>query len=240
MGFQEDRVAAKDIVEKINVETLSTLMVDIGSVCKSKLTTNEEIANVKEHPKADHMKPLSFKIPDSPSSTRLSIDNEIFTVNPNFDPDHDPDDYESRTYDLTRKPSKETKYDWIQLWNKSPYNSKISKGEDIVTGKWLIFDSLDKIDETWEKISTAVANGILGCSAKVSTIKDQETRSPYKDNAVICVYTYDHNDENDVMRVRGALRRMGFTKKLPYKTDIATLEGEYRWKTGKRVSKYYL
>lgn len=56
---------------------------------------------------------------------------------------------------------------------------------------------------------------------------------------VICVYTYDYEDKEDVMRVRERLREVGFHRKLPYKTDAATLAGQYRKTTGKPVSKYY-
>ncbi len=58
-------------------------------------------------------------------------------------------------------------------------------------------------------------------------------------NFVICVYTYDHTDEADVMRVRQRLKELGYTRKLPYKTDAATYAGLYRATTGGRVSKYY-
>ena len=44
---------------------------------------------------------------------------------------------------------------------------------------------------------------------------------------VICVYTDDANDRDDVLRVREELRLLGFTAKLPYKADRVTLEGRY-------------
>jgi hypothetical protein len=67
----------------------------------------------------------------------------------------------------------------------------------------------------------------LGPQAKVATAMHANGK-----DHVICVYTYDHNDESDVRRVRQALRDLGFTAKIPYKTDEATL-GE------KKQSKYF-
>jgi hypothetical protein len=48
----------------------------------------------------------------------------------------------------------------------------------------------------------------------------------------------DANDEADIKRVRAALRTLGFHAPLPYKTNSATLNREYRTLTG-RVSKYF-
>jgi len=45
----------------------------------------------------------------------------------------------------------------------------------VVTGKWLIFEPMDEIDETWKMVSAAVLKGILGFYAKVTTMKDKGT-----------------------------------------------------------------
>ena len=42
------------------------------------------------------------------------------------------------------------------------------------------------------------------------------------------MYTYGSTDKADVMRVRDQLRMLGFIKKLPYKTDQATIARKYR------------
>src|ERR1035441_152551 len=55
---------------------------------------------------------------------------------------------------------------------------------------------------------------------------------------LICVYTYDVDDERDCLRVRLALRNLGVTWKIPYKTDADTYAGKYA-KNGVRVSKRY-
>jgi hypothetical protein len=41
---------------------------------------------------------------------------------------------------------------------------------------------------------------------------------------VICVYTYDFTDEEDVWRVEGELRKLGIVGWINYKSDISTLE----------------
>lgn len=56
---------------------------------------------------------------------------------------------------------------------------------------------------------------------------------------VICVYTYDWTDQEDVMRIRQQLRDLGVTSKIPYKADEDTYAGRYRNRGNKRISKYY-
>jgi hypothetical protein len=44
---------------------------------------------------------------------------------------------------------------------------------------------------------------------------------------LICVYTRDWQDRDDVRRVLGALRELGVSWRLAYKTDEATGAGVY-------------
>jgi hypothetical protein len=53
------------------------------------------------------------------------------------------------------------------------------------------------------------------------------------------VYTYDFEDKEDVVRVLQALRDLGFSQGLSYKTDEATLAGECSFNTAGPVSIYY-
>lgn len=55
----------------------------------------------------------------------------------------------------------------------------------------------------------------------------------------MCVYTYDWTDEEDVMRVREELRKLGITRKIPYKSDEDTLAGRYYKAGDSNLSKYY-
>lgn len=107
------------------------------------------------------------------------------------------------------------------------------------SGKWLIFVPNSQIDEIWKLIKQATEEGNLGGSAKVSTMRPN-ANSNDESKKVICVYTYDWTDEEDVMRVRGALRALGHTQKLAYKSDQATMEGKYQVSGHSRISKYWL
>jgi hypothetical protein len=44
---------------------------------------------------------------------------------------------------------------------------------------------------------------------------------------LICVYTSDWHDKDDVRRVLRGLRELGISWGLSYKTDEATLDGRY-------------
>ena len=106
-------------------------------------------------------------------------------------------------------------------------------GHTIRGGKWLIFTPIKFLDQDWETIKVAINEGELGFSAKVSTRRiNPRSRDP--NTGVICVYTYDSEDVEDVMTIRESLRNLGFTRRLTYKTDQATREGRY----GRRVTKY--
>jgi hypothetical protein len=102
-----------------------------------------------------------------------------------------------------------------------------------VSGKWCIFRSLKKIDDAWIRVREAVRDGNLGNYAKVSTMLHDPDFNP--EVKVICVYTYDLRDEEDVFRVRKALRGLGFAELLRYicdfETMIATGEGNRRRKS---------
>lgn len=87
---------------------------------------------------------------------------------------------------------------WLHIWAPSPTR----KGVEKVAGKWLLFVSEDKIDETWAAVSQAVRDGLLANYAKTSTASQQQGSSPY----VICVYAADWNDLEDVMAIRERLR----------------------------------
>ena len=107
--------------------------------------------------------------------------------------------------------------------------------EDENAGKWLIFQEPGLVDEAWKKVRNATVALELGISAKVSTSKpNPESRDNRK---VIYVYTKNWADETDVMRVREALRTLGFTERIGYKRNIETFAGEYA-KKGKRVTYY--
>lgn len=91
------------------------------------------------------------------------------------------------------------------------------------SGKLLIYVSVAHVDEVWAKIKKATEEGRLGGSSKVSTARPH---TKYK-SKVICVYTYDGTDNEDVNRIRRELCALGIKGKLPYKLDKDTRDGKY-------------
>jgi len=120
---------------------------------------------------------------------------------------------EERLFRKSDKPSEDLSCNWH--YKKSPsYNDYVPTD---ATGKWCIFVSATEVDEGWSKISVAIDNNQLMC-AKVSTA----LRSMGRDGHVICVYTRDWADRQDLMRAREVLQLLGFVTELGYKRDIDT------------------
>jgi hypothetical protein len=88
------------------------------------------------------------------------------------------------------------------------------------SGKWLVFLSAATIDRYWQIIKGAVERGELGDSAKVATGEMPRQRDGHA--YVICVYTYDHTDREDVLRTRQRLRELGIRRPIDYKSDEDT------------------
>jgi hypothetical protein len=82
------------------------------------------------------------------------------------------------------------------------------------------------VDAVWHDIRQATERGELGSTAKVSTAKPNPNANDPSEK-VICVFTYDYTDEEDVRRIRQVLRRLGITHKIPYKADEDTFDGRY-------------
>ncbi|MGC1986941.1 MAG: putative phosphothreonine lyase domain-containing protein, partial [Candidatus Cybelea sp.] len=134
-----------------------------------------------------------------------------------------------------RRPSEVVDNYWIyaERRDREAYPKQSDRG-----GKWMLFIKNSEIDAWWMKIKAATEDGALGGSAKVATMKpNPNATSP--DTRVICVYTYDVEDETDCTRVREALRILGVTWKIPYKTDADTYAGKYSKQAQGRVSKRY-
>ncbi len=127
-------------------------------------------------------------------------------------------DAEERLFRKSDKPSEDRSCNWH--YKKSPSYDDFASTD--TAGKWCIFVSCAEVDEEWSKISDAIENDQLMC-AKVSTA----LRSMSRDGHVICVYTRDWADIQDLMRAREVLRSLGFVEKLGYKRDIETRSGKY-------------
>lgn len=118
-------------------------------------------------------------------------------------------------------PSKETVQPWIHVQGAG---LRAQKAEETVVGKWLIFVLREHVDGVWRNVKRATEDGSLGFAAKVSTSRPSSYNSA---KHVICVYTSDFRNKNDVARVLAGLRNIGVGGKLSYKTDQATLNGVY-------------
>ena len=109
------------------------------------------------------------------------------------------------------------------------------ESEEDKGGKWLVFADAADADELWRKIRDATASGDLGIWAKVATAK---AMADSEDNrVVIYVSTADWSDEKDVMEIREKLRALGVDKRIGYKRNIETYQGEYS-EGGKKVTYY--
>ena len=93
-------------------------------------------------------------------------------------------------------------------------------------GKWLVFKHYDEIDETWDKIRTAiVTDNLQGCvHAKCSTMKyNPSGEGPGPSiKGVICVYTERHNMDAIGFKLIKIVQQ-----DIRYKTDSDTLTGKY-------------
>ncbi|WP_454826651.1 putative phosphothreonine lyase domain-containing protein [Paraburkholderia xenovorans] len=118
----------------------------------------------------------------------------------------------------TERPSEDFSRSWEM--RKSPSCGAIFSGP--TTGKWCVFVPSFDVDLAWARIKGAVeADRLL--FAKVSTA----LRSVGRDGHVICVYTQDWTDLQDLLHIREVLRSLGFADELGYKRDIDTLNRIY-------------
>ena len=124
-----------------------------------------------------------------------------------------------------QKPSQT--YDCFWIRQDAP---AIIKSRGPTLGKWLVFRPVSQIDETWEKIRRQVESGELGATgAKVSTMMGNPTaKNPSK---VICVYTTKEDMDEVGLKLIQVVQNI-----IRYKTDQATLAGEYSWSTKGKVT----
>lgn len=91
-------------------------------------------------------------------------------------------------------------------------------------GKWLIFLKSSKVDAVWAVMKRETLAARLGTAAKVSTAHSHTEYDP-DGSHVICVYTADYRNEDDVRAVRSKLFDLGWHAPLSYKSDHMTLAG---------------
>ncbi|KAJ3505233.1 hypothetical protein NLJ89_g7526 [Agrocybe chaxingu] len=92
---------------------------------------------------------------------------------------------------------------------------QISKTNNVVTGKWMIFEESPKIDMLWGKILHFVTVERKKGVVKVSTCKEGEKH-------VICIYVNDYTNKPEVDALRKGLRSLGVKWRIGFKTDAYT------------------
>ena len=139
---------------------------------------------------------------------------------------------------------------WIKAFAShcTPGNGTGLPGTD--GGKWLLYPGeWAAADDMWKIIRAAVWRSELGHHAQVSTRRAAALwarrrpgltppvgsltapqaapgdTAPATVGPVIEVYTADHHDRADLRRTLGALRELGITGEIPYKTNAATRAG---------------
>lgn len=99
--------------------------------------------------------------------------------------------------------------------------AELAERTNVLTGKWMLFPSLQDVDRVWRIVAQAVIDNRLGPSAKVAT--DNGTGAA----RLICVYTKDFRDTDDILRVLKELIVMDLvegssTRGIYYKSDAYT------------------
>jgi hypothetical protein len=122
-----------------------------------------------------------------------------------------------------------------QFWLRVERKEGVYPGSTERSGKWLFYTRDEDIERVWRLVTIATEKGELGSSAKCATAKPNR-RQARPGMKVICVYTYDSNDVEDVKRVIKRLRELGIIWEASYKEDRLTREGIYADQG--RVSKY--
>jgi len=121
---------------------------------------------------------------------------------------------------------------WIYVMTEE---AKRVEGQNV--GKWMLFVPNGKpLDELWTLVRDSTLRGELGIAAKVSTARPNPNAiSP--ENGVVIVYTKNFEDVEDVKRVGYSLLSF-VSPPIYYKTDLATITGQYSNRGSFRVSLY--
>lgn len=89
------------------------------------------------------------------------------------------------------------------------------------SGKWCIVRDAASVDALWAQIRAAVVSGVLPAALVSSPTVARQFGGTY----LICVFTPEWRDRDDVMRVRQLLQEMGVAEELGYKRDVETVYG---------------
>lgn len=113
-------------------------------------------------------------------------------------------------------PSLVTDRSFVYAW--APHNHRRVTRR---VGKWIMVLPAQELDDVWAIIEPAVLAGKLGPAAKARTGMPDVMGFDER-YSIICVYTRDANNIDDVDRVYDQLRDLGIRCGLRYKTDDET------------------
>jgi hypothetical protein len=94
-----------------------------------------------------------------------------------------------------------------------------------MTTQWMLFCKLEEVTQVWKKVVAGVIDGRLGPTTKVAP--DNGTPA----DRLICIYTKDFRDEEDVLRVLQEIEARGLLprgRSIYYKSDAFTYLDLYK------------
>ncbi|PHH54452.1 UPF0696 protein C11orf68 -like protein [Ceratocystis fimbriata CBS 114723] len=103
---------------------------------------------------------------------------------------------------------------------------QLSHSCQVRSGKWMLFAESESIDKFWKIIAQATIDDALGVAAKVQLSPESDPVQG-RTERLICIYTRNFFDQEDVERVLAKLRELKVTPMKPiyYKPDIFTYLG---------------
>lgn len=113
-------------------------------------------------------------------------------------------------------------------WEWAVNPDKVEARKD--SGKWLIFLNDEQEGLMWNRICESLSHGELAqCCYKAKMALRPRFNDQLKESRkVVCVYTSNFNDKEQVRDCLKVLRSLGFDDAMYYKTDNQTRGGLYR------------
>lgn len=84
----------------------------------------------------------------------------------------------------------------------------LAREKHVMNGKWMLFPPVQDVDRVWRIVAKATWEGKLGIAAKVATNAEDEEKSERSAQRLICIYTHDFSDQDDVTRVVRSMRKL--------------------------------
>ncbi|OJD24169.1 hypothetical protein ACJ73_04467 [Blastomyces percursus] len=106
-----------------------------------------------------------------------------------------------------------------------------ARANKIITGKWMLFPSVGRVNMVWGIVAESTVHGQLGTGAKVATEGGGSKSGSANRPRVICVYTANFDDKADITRVLVKMKQLGLFRngqgwaQIYYKCDAYTYLG---------------